>query len=147
MSRELLQQALDYIEKADPTPEDFADICDSLNAELAKPAPEPSHCVLAFTDSSDTENLLLTKYPPAASLLIAWHVKTKLYTAPSALEGMTLRPIEPTEAMLIAGIECDAWDALSTAAVKHGGWPYSCKQSSELVAAVYRAMIAAQETP
>ncbi len=50
---------------------------------------------------------------------------------------------EVTDAMRIAGIESAAWDRLSSAAVRKGGWPYTCKQAAECVAEVYAAMQAA----
>lgn len=51
----------------------------------------------------------------------------------------------PTEEMVIAGFECEAWDKLATACVEKGGWPYTCKQSAEAVTEIYKAMRAAQE--
>lgn len=56
-------------------------------------------------------------------------------------------PEDPTEEMVIAGFECEAFDALCDAANAHRGWPYSCKQAAELVRAIYRAMIARAPTP
>jgi len=50
--------------------------------------------------------------------------------------------IEPTEEMRVAGFECAAWDELGSAVLRARGWPYSCRESSECVAAIYRAMVA-----
>ncbi|WP_313033533.1 hypothetical protein [Stenotrophomonas acidaminiphila] len=58
-----------------------------------------------------------------------------------ALRGLLTRP--PTEDMRIAGFESEAWDALSDAAVEHGGWPYSCAESAECCAGIFKAMAAA----
>lgn len=46
---------------------------------------------------------------------------------------------EPTQSMVIAGFESEAFDALVNA-VPGGAWPYTCKQSAECVTGIYRAM-------
>jgi hypothetical protein len=80
-------------------------------------------------------------------------IKREIFTAalraalaaaqPAIPEGYALVPLEPTEEMRVAGFESEAMDALSSAAVRKGGWPYTCRQSADCVAGVYRAMLAA----
>lgn len=53
-------------------------------------------------------------------------------------------PIPPTEDMRVAGIECDAWDRLSSAAVAAKGWPYTCRESADCVDQIFMAMMAAR---
>lgn len=50
---------------------------------------------------------------------------------------------EPTQNMIVAGFECDAWDKLGDAVMEAKGWPYSCRESAECVTAIYKAMRAA----
>lgn len=49
----------------------------------------------------------------------------------------------PTEDMVIAGFESEAWDALSSSVLKRQGWPYSCRESAECVTGIFKAMLAA----
>lgn len=60
----------------------------------------------------------------------------------AAPPGWILVPPEPTAEMCDQAVASDALDQLSSAAVEHGGWPYSCKESREFVGALYRAMVA-----
>lgn len=60
-----------------------------------------------------------------------------------AQEGWKIVPVVPTIEMKAAGFESRAWDKLGDAVLKIGGWPYSCKQSSECVAGIYADMIQA----
>ncbi len=48
---------------------------------------------------------------------------------------------EPTEEMVIAGFESEAWDALRSAC---DTWPYSCREAAECVRGIYKAMRAAR---
>ncbi len=48
---------------------------------------------------------------------------------------------EPTEEMVIAGFESDAWDSLRSAC---DTWPYSCREAAECVRGIYKAMRAAR---
>ena len=54
---------------------------------------------------------------------------------------------EVTPAMRAAGIDSMAWDALSSAAARKQGWPYTCKESADCVEGVYRAMRRAVVAP
>lgn len=58
-----------------------------------------------------------------------------------ALRALLTRP--PTEDMRVAGFESAAWDALVDAAVEHSGWPYTCAESAECCAEIFKAMAAA----
>ncbi len=53
---------------------------------------------------------------------------------------MSVLTSPPTESMQVAGFESAAWDALGDAAVEHGGWPYSCKQSADCCSSIFSAM-------
>ncbi|CNI33418.1 DUF551 domain-containing protein [Yersinia mollaretii] len=53
----------------------------------------------------------------------------------------------PTEDMVIAGFESEAWDALSSAVLKRQGWPYSCRESAECVTGIFKSMLAAAPEP
>lgn len=66
---------------------------------------------------------------------------------PAVHPGFMSVPIEPDTEMQIAGFECEAMDALSSATIKKKGWPYSCRQSAELVTAIFKAMCAAAPKP
>lgn len=50
---------------------------------------------------------------------------------------------EPTQSMIVAGFECDAWDKLSDAVLEKKGWPFTCRDAAECVTAIYKAMRAA----
>lgn len=65
-----------------------------------------------------------------------------LYTTPQ-LNSPEIPESWPTEHMVIAGFESDAFDALSLAALRHQGWPYSCRESAECVTGIFKAMLAA----
>lgn len=67
--------------------------------------------------------------------------------AQAASPGWKPVPVEPTEAMRVAGFESEAWCQLGSAALAKMGWPYSCKQSSECVAEIFKAMLAAAPKP
>ncbi|HDL6852838.1 TPA: hypothetical protein PXO06_001120 [Yersinia enterocolitica] len=66
----------------------------------------------------------------------------EIYTTPQ-LNSPEIPEGWPTEHMVIAGFESDAFDALSLAALRHQGWPYSCRESAECVTGIFKAMIAA----
>lgn len=55
-------------------------------------------------------------------------------------------PLDPTEAMVVAGFESAAWDALGDAVIEAKAWPYSCRESAECVTGIYRAMLAGLAT-
>lgn len=63
--------------------------------------------------------------------------------SPEIPDGWVLVPKEPTQKMVIHGFESDAMEALADAANEEKGWPYGCKESAELVAGIFNAMIAA----
>ncbi|CNC99841.1 Uncharacterised protein [Yersinia frederiksenii] len=65
-----------------------------------------------------------------------------LYTTPQ-LNSPEIPDGWPTEDMVIAGFESEAWDALSSAVLKRQGWPYSCRESAECVTGIFKAMLAA----
>lgn len=67
---------------------------------------------------------------------------TELYTTPQ-LNSPEIPDGWPTEDMVIAGFESEAWDALSSAVLQRQGWPYSCRESAECVTGIFKAMLAA----
>jgi hypothetical protein len=104
---------------------------------------QPAFCVMAaFRQEGDAQALLDMLAKPRAdqALVPGAHPKP---AAPAEHQAQQADATEVSDAMRIAGIESAAWDRLSSAAVRRGGWPYTCKQSAECVAEVYAAMRAA----
>ncbi|WP_145567465.1 hypothetical protein [Yersinia aleksiciae] len=66
----------------------------------------------------------------------------ELYATPQ-LNSPEIPEDWPTEGMVIAGFESGAWNALSSAVLKHQCWPYSCRESAECVTGIFKAMLAA----
>lgn len=65
-----------------------------------------------------------------------------VYTSPQPVSS---QKDWPTEDMVIAGFESEAWDALSSAVLKRQGWPYSCRESAECVTGIFKAMLSVAE--
>ena len=189
MSRELLQQAFNYVSAYIGDGDEKADMLHAaLQAELAKPPIEPVGMFQFHPEDKlwkahwehiygATEGIpLYAGEPPSttgvgtvidsivrqvaelpdrnspedwpeAMLVTQDELAVILAVILEATIGRRHGAIacEPTEDMTIAGFECDAMDALSSACVEKGGWPYSCKQSAELVNAVYKAMTEADK--
>lgn len=93
---------------------------------------ETKNKIVAFTD-----DMSALDYGTANG----WADIIELYTSPQSNPG-TPQKDWPTEGMVIAGFESGAWDALSSAVLKHQGWPYSCRESAECVTGIFKAMLA-----
>jgi hypothetical protein len=67
--------------------------------------------------------------------------------SPEIPDGWVMVPKPPTQKMVIHGFESDAMDALADAANEAKGWPYSCRESAELVTGIFNAMVAVTPKP
>ena len=100
----------------------FSDFCDALY-------------VLHYTNPTDDakiEKALAKVEGKRDSVLAAYD---------QAARPVAAGPDEPTEEMVIAGFESEAWDALRSACPV---WPYSCREAAECVRGIYKAMRAAR---
>jgi hypothetical protein len=86
-----------------------------------------------FTRDDDLPGELLPRIDEALA--------TQAAGEPIAPHRLVLTPADPTTEMQIAGFESAAWDALITAVCARKGWPYSCRESAECVAALYKSML------
>jgi len=67
--------------------------------------------------------------------------------SPEIPDGWVMVPKTPTQKMVIHGFESDAMDALADSANEAKGWPYSCRESAELVTGIFNAMVAVAPKP